>query len=223
MRWLKRIPTKEDSPMKLYYAPGTCSLASHIVIREAGLDADLERVDIARTPYLTETGADYRSLNPHGYVPLLQLDSGELMSEGVAILLLLADLAPDAQLAPHHDAPERHRLLSWLTFISSELHKSFSPWLFHPEVGEAAMAVARRRIRERLAWMDGEIAGRDYLLGDGFTVADAYAFAIIRWSKGSGIVLAPFANLTAYMRRIAARPAVREALVAEGLLSSAAA
>ncbi len=209
--------------MKLYYAPGTCSLASHIVVREAGLDVALERVDIATSPYRTESGTDYRSLNPLGYVPLLRLDDGELMREGVAIMLYLADLAPSARLAPPRDDPERYRLQSWLTFISSELHKSFSPWLFHPEVGETAMAYARRRIRDRLAWMDGEIAGRDHILGDRFGVADAYAFAILRWSRGAGIDLAPFANLAAHMRRIEARPMVREALAAEGLLRSAAA
>jgi glutathione S-transferase len=208
--------------MKLYYAPGTCSLSPHIVAREAGISLELERVDIGKEPHRTETGADFSTVNSKGYVPALRLDNGELLTEGVAILQFLADLAPQSGLAPAAGTIERYRLQEWLTFISSELHKMFSPWLFHPELGDVAAAAARKKIAERLAFLDAQLATRPYLTGDSFTAADAYAFTIVGWSRPAHIDLAPFPHLRIYMERIAARPKVQEAMRAESLRKAAA-
>jgi glutathione S-transferase len=207
--------------MKLYYATGTCSLSPHIVAREAGIPLDLERVDISKNPHRTETGADFAEINPKGYVPALRLDDGTLLTEGVAIVQYLADLAPDSSLAPPAGSFERYRLQEWLTFISSELHKMFSPWLFHPEHGELAQQAAKQKIAQRLAFIDGDLAQKRFLMGDRFTVADAYCFTIVGWLKFARIDLAPYPNLRAYMERIAARPKVREAMRAEGMLATA--
>lgn len=207
--------------MKLYYAPGACSLAPHIVAREAGFALDLERVDIGRHPHRTETGADFATINPKGYVPALRLDDGELLTEGVAIMQYLGDLAPHSGLVPPAGTVERYRLQEWLNFIGSELHKMFSPWLFHPEHGAQAQQAARDKIADRLAFVDAHLAEHSYLLGDRFTVADAYAFTVIGWARLTGVGLAPFAHLKRYLERIAARPKVQEALRAEGLLKAA--
>ncbi|MGZ9073913.1 MAG: glutathione transferase GstA [Rhodoplanes sp.] len=204
--------------MKLYYATGTCSLSPHIVAREAGLSFDLERVDLGKNPHRTETGADYTEINPKGYVPALRLDDGTLLTEGVAIMQYLADLVPGSGLAPAPGAFERYRLQEWLTFISSELHKMFSPWLFHPEHGELARQVAREKIAQRLAFIERHLEGQEFLMGDRFTVADAYCFTIVGWSKFGRIDMAPYSNVRRYMDRIAARPKVREAMRAEGML-----
>ena len=202
--------------MKLYYAPGTCSLSPHIVAREAGIALELIKVDIRSTPHRTEDGTDYSQINPKGYVPALRLDDGELLTEGVAIVQYLADLSPGSGLAPPPGTLARIRLHEWLTFISSELHKMFSPWLFHPEHGELAQAAAKQIIARRLSYLDRHLARHPYLLGETFTVADAYCFAIVRWSKPEW--LDPLASVKAYQDRIASRPRVREALQAEGLL-----
>jgi glutathione S-transferase len=203
--------------MKLYYAPGTCSLSPHIVAREAGLAIDLERVDIGKTPHRTEGGASFDTVNPKGYVPALVLDDGGVLTEGVAIVQYLADLAPQSGLAPAAGTIGRYRLQEWLTFISSELHKMFSPWLFHPEYGEQAANVAQAKIVQRFAFLDAHLAEHPYLLGPGFSAADAYAFTIVSWARLKHIDLASFAHLQRYMDRIAARPKVREAMQAEGL------
>jgi glutathione S-transferase len=144
--------------MRLYYAPGTCSLSPHIVAREAGVALDLERVDIRSQPHRTEAGADFAEINPKGYVPALRLDDGQILTEGVAIVQYLADLAPDSGLAPPAGTLERYRLQEWLTFISSELHKMFSPWLFHPEHCELAQEVARAKIKDRFAFLERHLA-----------------------------------------------------------------
>ena len=196
--------------MKLYYATGTCSLSPHIVAREAGIALDLERVDLGKNPHRTETVADYTEINPKGYVPALRLDDGTLLTEGVAIVQYLADLAPGSGLAPAAGTFERYRLQEWLTFISSELHKMFSPWLFHPEHGELAQRVAREKIAQRLAFIERHLAGQEFLMGDRFTVGG--------WSKFARIDMAPYPGLRRYMDRIAARPKVREAMRAEGML-----
>lgn len=209
--------------MKLYYAPGACSLAPHIAASEAGIALELERVDLSKQPHRTATGEDFTSINPKGYVPALRLDDGALLTEGVAILQYLADLKPEAGLAPAPGTLARYRLQEWLTFVSSELHKMFSPWLFHPEYGDQAAEVARSKIGERFALLDGHLAGRAYLLGDSFTIADAYAFTIVSWSRVKQISLEPYPNLAAYLVRIAARPKVRDAMQAEGLLRTTAA
>ncbi|HEV7371171.1 glutathione transferase GstA [Arenibaculum sp.] len=201
--------------MKLYYAPNTCSLAPHVVAREAGIALDLVRVDIAASPHRTQNGTDFTLINPKGYVPALELDGGELLTEGVAIVQFLADLVPDRGLAPPAGTLDRYRLQEWLTFVSSELHKMFSPWLFHPEHGELAQEAARDKIRGRLALLDRHLSGSPFLMGERFTVADAYCFTIVGWSPFTGIDLAPYPHLKAFMDRIAARPAVRDALHAE--------
>ena len=199
--------------MKLYYAPFACSLAPQIVALEAGIDLPAEKVDL-RT-HRTASGADYREINPLGYVPALHLDDGRILTEGVAILQHLADLAPQAMLAPPAGTFERTRLQQWLGFVAAELHKSFSPWLFHPEVGEAAQEYARGRIRERFAYLEAHLAQSRYLLGDAFGIADAYAYTIVGWSKTTGIGLAPYPALGRYMEAIGARASVREALKAQ--------
>jgi glutathione S-transferase len=204
--------------MKLYYAPGACSLSPHVVAREAGLAVALERVELGRHPHRTETGEDFAAINPKGYVPVLRLDDGQLLSEGAAIVQYLADLAPASGLAPKPGTFEHYRLQEWLTFIGTELHKMFSPWLFHPEYGELAAETARAKIAKRFATLDLHLASRAYLLGETFTVADAYLFTIVRWSQLKDIELSPFEGLNRFMQRVAARPKVREAMRAEGLL-----
>jgi glutathione S-transferase len=201
--------------MKLYYAPGACSLSPRIVAREAGIALELERVDLGTNPHRTETGADFTAINPKGYVPALRLDDGQLLTEGPAIVQYLADLAPESGLAPAAGTLERYRLQEWLTFVGTELHKMFSPWLFHPEYGEQAAQVARAKIAQRFAFLDAHLAENPYLLGPGFTAADAYAFTIVAWARLMRIDLAPFAHLKRYMDRIAARPNVQEALQME--------
>lgn len=201
--------------MKLYYATHTCSLSPHIVAAEAGIALDLEQVDL-RT-HRTDTGADYLAVNPLGYVPALRLDDGELLIEGAAIVQYLADCAPASGLAPPPGTFARSRLQEWLSFIGAELHKSFSPWLFHPEVGEAAQAYARARIADRLAYVERRLGSSPYLMGDTFTVADAYCYTIVGWSKFTGVDLAPYPALRRYLDRIAARPKVREAMEAQGM------
>jgi glutathione S-transferase len=203
--------------MKLYYAPGACSLSPHIVALEAGLALELERVDLRAIPHRTETGADFTQINPKGYVPALRLDDGQLLTEGPAIVQYLADLAPESGLAPAAGTLERYRLQEWLSFIGTELHKMFSPWLFHPEYGEQAANVAQAKIVQRFASLDAHLAEHPYLLGPGFSAADAYAFTIVSWARLKRIDLASFAHLQRYMDRIAMRPRVQEALQAEGL------
>jgi glutathione S-transferase len=198
--------------MKLYYAPGACSLSPHIVAREAGIALELERVDLATNPHRTETGADFTEINRKGSVPALRLDDGQLLTEGAAIVQYLADLAPETGLAPAAGTLARYRLQEWLSFIGTELHKMFSPWLFHPEYGEQAAQVARAKIAQRLAFLDAHLADHPYLLGLSFTVADAYAFTIVAWARPMRIDLAPFPHLQRYMDRIAARPTVQEAM-----------
>jgi glutathione S-transferase len=201
--------------MKLYYAPETCSLAPHIVAHEAGLKLDLEKVDLKRVPHVTERGHDFTAISPNGYVPVLELDDGELLTEGAVIVQYLADLAPASKLAPPAGTRDRYRLQEWLNFIASELHKTFSPWLFHPEYGPRVEEIARDRLMTRLAYVDEHLAATRYLLGERFTVADAYAFTIIRWSRMTRIDLGDLQHLTRYLREIDARPGVRQALRAE--------
>lgn len=204
--------------MKLYYAAGTCSLSPHIVANEAGIPLDLERVDIRKSPRVTETGADYSTVNPNGYVPALKLDDGTVLTEGVAIVQYLADLKPESGLAPRTGTRERVELQSWLNFIASELHKMFSPWLFHPEYGAQAQDVARAKIADRLTFVERHLAaGGPFLLGGTFTAADAYLFTITGWSAFTGVDLSPFPHLRDFDSRIAIRPAVQEAMRVEGL------
>ena len=200
--------------MKLYYAPGTCSLSPHIVAREAGLPLTLVRVDNKNKT--TEAGEDYRAINPKGYVPLLELDNGVRLSEGPAIVQYLADLAPASKLAPANGTIERYQLQEWLNFITSEVHKQFSP-LFDATMPDEAKEKFRNRLATRFDWIAGQLKGRDYLMGS-FTVADAYLFVVLGWTKFTGPDLARWPVLQEYVARVAARPHVQEALKAEGLL-----
>lgn len=205
--------------MKLYYAPGACSLAPHIVAREAGLRLDLERVDLGTGK--TEGGADFKTINPKGYIPALALDGGEVLTEASALVQYLADQAPQAGLAPAHGTIERYRLLEWLGFISTELHKGFGP-LWNPQTPEAAKNIARANLAKRLAYLDERLASGSYLTGDCFTIADAYLFTIVNWTNFHAIDLGPYRNVRAFMERVGSRQRVREALRAEGLLKEAA-
>ena len=204
--------------MKLYYAPGTCSLAQHITLREAGLAAEYVRVDIG-THRLAD-GADYLAINPRGYVPLLELDDGSRHTEGAALLQYLGDLAPASGLMPPVGTRERFEVTRWLTFVSSEMHKVFSPWLWHKETADSTRQACKDKLRARFAELDAHFTGREWLAGDRFTVADAYCFAIMSWAPILGMSLKAHPHLTAWMDRVAARPAVRAALVAEGTLKA---
>lgn len=204
--------------MKLYYATGTCSLSPHIVAAEAGIPLDLERVDIRKSPHIMETGDDYSAVNPNGYVPALVLDDGTVLTEGVAIVQYLADLKPDSGLAPAAGTLERVTLQSWLNFIATELHKMFSPWLFHPEYGSQAQDVARVKIADRLTHVERHLAASGpFLLGETFTAADAYLFTIVGWSDFTKVDLSSFPHLRDFQARVRARPAVQEAMRAEGM------
>lgn len=202
--------------MKLYYSPVACSLAPHIVMHEAGL---------AYTPVLASTkskklqdGTDYYSINPLGYVPLLELDNGERLREGMVIMQYLADQAPEKKLAPPPASMERYRLQEWLCFIATELHKGFNP-LFNPNTPEEVKTMVREQLLKRYAWVEEQLAGKPYVMGDQFTVADAYLFTVSNWGQFVGVDLSGFKNLSAVRDRIAARPGVQAAMKAEGLLN----
>ena len=201
--------------MKLYYASGACSLSPHIVAREAGIAIDTVKVDLATKK--TEDGQDVLVLNPKGYVPALCLDNGQILTEGPAIVQYLADQKPASRLAPSAGTMERYRLQEWLSFLGTELHKSFSP-LFNQASSDDAKRAAKENITKRFTYLDQKLAGSKYLMGETFTVADAYAFTIVNWANLVGIDLKPYPNLSAYLGRIGARPKVQEALKAEGLL-----
>lgn len=204
--------------MKLYYATGTCSLSPHIVALEAGIALDLERVNLAKTPHPTETGLDFTTVNPHGYVPALELDDGSVLTEGAAIAQYIADLKPASGLMRPAGSAERYQQQSWLNFIASELHKMYSPWLFHPEYGSQAQDVARQKIAERLTVVENHLTkSGPYLTGDSFSAADAYLFTIVGWSAFTKVDLTSFPMLRAFMDRVGARPKVRAAMQAEGM------
>lgn len=201
--------------MQLFFSPAACSQAVHIALREAGLPFDLAKVDLAT--HKLEDGSDYLAINPRGYVPLLQFDDGSRHTEVAALLQHVADLAPQAALIPPAGMPGRLRVLEWLTFVSSELHKVFSPWLWHKETADSTRKAVKEKLAARFAELDALLANQPYLAGDAFTVADAYAFTILSWGPMLGIGLKPYPHLDAYLQRIAQRPAVRAALQAEGL------
>jgi glutathione S-transferase len=199
--------------MKLYYSPVACSLAVHIVAREAGLPIELIKVDL-RTHRLDD-GTDYHAINPRGYVPLLELDDGTRLTEVAALVQYLADLAPEAGLIPPPGTIDRVRVQEWLTFISSELHKAFSPWLWHKDTAESTKQDVLERLTRHFAELDGLFGKQPYLMGDAFTVADAYAYTILNWAHLLRIDLDPFPSLSAYIARVAQRPSVREAIAIE--------
>ncbi len=201
--------------MKLYYSPGACSLAAHIVLREAGLA--FEPVLASTKTHKLPDGTDYYDINPLGYVPLLELDDGTRLRENPAVLQYIADLAPLKNLAPANGTLPRYRLQEWLGFIGTEIHKTFSP-LFNPSMPEEGKKVFRDKLASRFQWLDGELADKPYLLGENLSIADAYLYVVMRWAKPMNIDLGSFKNLMSHHERITARPAVQEALGVEGLL-----
>jgi len=202
--------------MKLYFSPGACSLSPHIVLREAGLAFDLEQVDLKEKK--TKAGADYWPINPKGQVPVLQLDSGDRLTEGPAIVQYVADQKPATGLAPAAGSLPRYKLQEWLNYITSELHKSIGA-LFSPVTPDAyKQLVTKEQLPNKFAYVDQQLAGKQYLLGDNFSVADAYLFTVLNWTNFLKIDISGHANLKAYMARVAARPKVQEALKAEGLV-----
>ena len=201
--------------MKLYYAPGACSLSPHIVSRELGIPLELKKVNTKDKTI--EGGGDYWKVNARGYVPALELDDGHVLTEGPAIVQYLADRKPEAGLAPKAGSNERYQLQEWLNFLTSEIHKGFSP-LFKPNTPEEYKKISKDNLAGRFDWLDKQLAGKDYLMGKQFTVADAYLFVLLNWTKFQNIDLAKWQNLAAYQQRVGARPKVQEALKAEGLV-----
>ena len=204
--------------MKLYYSPGACSLSPHIALLEAGLPYDLVKVDLKAKNL--ENGDDYLKVNPKGQVPALGLDNGELMTEGPVIVQMIADKVAGKNLAPAIGTAERYRLQEWLNFITTELHKNFGP-MFSPVLADDAKAFFKDRVMAKFKYVDGALAGRDYLMGKQFTVADGYLFTMLSWADRMKFDLAALPNLLSYKARVAARPKVQEALTKEGLMKAA--
>jgi glutathione S-transferase len=201
--------------MKLYYSPGACSLSPHIVALEAGLAC--ETIMASTKTKKLANGTDFYAINPLGYVPFLVLDNGDTLREGSVIVQYLADQAPEKQLIPAAGTMARYRVLEWLNFIGTELHKTFGP-LFNPATPDVYKPVALQSLRSRFAWVEQALEGKTYLMGEQFTVADAYLFTISGWGKFVGLDLSDLPNLQAYLARVGSRPAVQAALRAEGLL-----
>lgn len=201
--------------MKLFYSPGACSLSPHIVASELGIPVELARVDLKTKTVAAE--GDYWAINPKGYVPALQLDDGDVLTEGPAIVQYLADLKPEARLAPKCGTRERYHLQEMLSYINSEIHKGFSP-LFDDATPDVVKAERREHLRTRYRLLDERLAARDYLFGDQFTVADAYLFTVTNWARGVKVDLSDLAGVLAFKKRVGARPAVQAAMRAEGLL-----
>lgn len=202
--------------MKLYYSAGACSLAPHIVAKEAGLAIELERVDLRA--HKTADGSDFYGINPKGSVPFLLLDSGEYLSEGPIICQYLADLAENNTLIPAAGTMARYRVMEWQNYITSELHKSFSP-LFNPASAVETKAEFAAGLKKKYAWVSSQLADKNYLTGDDFTVADAYLFVVTNWTKYVGLDISEYTPLTQFLQRVASRPAVLAALKEEGLIS----
>lgn len=202
--------------MKLYFTPGACSLSPHIALRESGLPFEIEQVDL--TNKRTKSGADFLAINPKGYVPALQLDDGQLLTEAATIVQYIADKKPEAKLAPPAGTGERYRLQEWLNFIATELHKGLSQ-LFKPNMPEAWQKVVKDGVATRLDFLTKRLDGKPYVMGENFTVADGYLFTILNWTNFLKYDLGKWPALTAYQERIGSRPAVRAALKAEGLVN----
>jgi glutathione S-transferase len=201
-----------DRPVKLYFARGACSLSSHIALAESGLPFEIERIDLrAKT---TETGRDYRQINPKGTVPALLLDNGEVLTEGPAIVQYIADQNPEKKLAPPAGTLARYRLQEWLNYISSELHKGFAP-LFRADMSDDAKEVAIAAFKTKLDFVADKLEGQDYLMGTEFSVADGYLFTVLGWTKYAAIDLGKWPAIKAFSDRVAARPAVQAAQHAE--------
>jgi len=204
--------------MKLYYSPGACSLSPHIALCEAGLPYDLVKVDLKAKKL--ENGDDFLKINPKGQVPALALDSGELITEGPVIVQMIADKAAGKNLAPARDSAERYKLLEWLNFVGTELHKNFGP-MFSPVLADDAKAFFKNRVMGKFKYLDGVLAGRDYLMGKQFSVADGYLFTMLAWADRMKFDLSAMPNLLAYKARVGARPMVQQALTKEGLMKAA--
>ncbi len=202
--------------MKLYYSPGACSLSPHIALHEAGLV--FQAIAAPTKTHQLPDGSDYYAINPLGYVPLLELDDGTRLTEGPAIVQYIADRVPERQLAPPWGTMDRYRLMSWLSFIGTELHKGFSP-LFNPATPEDFKPAVRDRLLGRLKWVDAQLEGKTWLMGDTFTVADGYLFTVTNWAPRVGVDISGLGRLQAYRARVAARPGVQAAMKAEGLLA----
>ncbi|MGX9741800.1 glutathione transferase GstA [Pseudocitrobacter corydidari] len=200
--------------MKLFYKPGACSLASHISLRESGLDFTLVGVDLQKK--VTETGEDFLKTNPKGQVPTLQLDDNTVLTEGVAIMQYIADSVADRQLLAPVSSISRYKTLEWLNFIATELHKGFTP-LFRPDTPEDYKPTARALLDKKMAYIDSELADCEWISGSRFTIADAYLFTVLRWAFAVKLEMSGYKNIAAYMARVAARPAVAAAMAAEGL------
>lgn len=201
--------------MKLYYAPGACSLASHISLHETGLPFEIDKLDAATKT--TASGEDFMRVNPKGYVPTIRLDDGNILTEGAAVLQYIADRNPASGLAPKAGTMERYRLQEWLTFIGTEIHKTFSP-LFSKNVSLEVKNRAHELLAKRLGYVEAQLANKPYLMGDNFTVADAYMFVVVRWSNRVGFELGQFPRINEYMAKISVRPTVLAAMKAEGLI-----
>jgi glutathione S-transferase len=208
-----------ESVMQLFFSPGACSLASHISLREAGLPFDLKKAD-TKTKKLDD-GSDYYAINSKGAVPALKLDNGQVLTEGVAIMQYIADQKPESGLAPKNGTLERYRVQEWLNYITSEVHKSFSP-LWNPAADPAVKEYASSNLFKKFDWLESQLKGKKYLTGDTFTVADAYLFTVVNWTNFLGIDLGKWPTLKEFQARVAARPKVQEAMDAEGLNKKAA-
>ena len=200
--------------MKLYYKPGACSFSPHIVLREAGLDFSIEKVDLVSKK--TEHDADFLAINPKGQVPVLQLDDGSFLTENAVIVQYLADQKPDRQLLPEAGTPARYHALEWLNYVATELHKGFSP-LFNPRFPDEAKTVARELLEKKFIFLNDQLAEKEYLLGSRFSVADAYLFTVLNWANALKFDFSALPHLSAFVERMKARPAVDAALTAEGL------
>jgi|SRR5688500_7243934 len=200
--------------MKLYYTPGACSHAPHILLREAGLDFTIEKVDLADKK--TETGADFKKINPHGYVPALQLKDGTVLTEVAVISQYIADRVPAKNLAPANGTAERYTLQSWLNFISAEVHKQLGA-MFNPAVPEEYRTIVKTKLATRFDSLDAHLSKQPFMLGETFTAADAYLYTILNWTKHFAIDLAKWPAIKSFMERVAARPSAQEAAKAEGL------
>jgi glutathione S-transferase len=223
VHFLKHSTTAHwKNTMKLYYLPGACSLSPHIILNELGLDFTLVKVDYKT--HLTEDGRDFHEISPFGYVPVLELDDGTVLREGPAIVQYLADLKPSLRLAPENGSMDRYRLQEWLSFLTSEIHKGFIPLLYATLAGKY-VETAKPKLEKRYAWIDAQLAGRDYLMGETFTVADAYLYSLTGWGQApwlksvykTDIHFDGLSNLEAWYARMRERPAVRKTLDVEGL------
>ena len=199
--------------MKLYFSPGACSLAPHIVLRESGIEAVLERVNLGR--HVTSDGADFYAINPKGQVPTLETIDGAILTEGPVIAQFIAERAGASALLPAIGTMARYRVLEWQNYITSELHKSFTP-LFNPDFDVKAKALHVQLLRKKFVWVDSNLAGNAYLTGSDFTIADAYLFTVTRWTEHVGVDVSDLANLKRFLAAVSARPAVQAALTAEG-------